>query len=293
MRTAAATGPLDQAYEYLSRVVPWPVAGGEPEYVNIHWKYYNEEHGREYWTGKPCTSVQQAVQCVRFQQQKASTRDIYVCMSTQSQTDRRKTKDDREFEVAKRAGANAVRFKSLFADIDVKEGAYANTRDALLAVRSFCDGINLPRPTVLVQSGSGGLHAYWCFDIDLPCETWRPLAHALSSTRSSKLAYTMTLGAPPTQLGFCVYRKPSTIKMNPPRLYYVARSKMTHPTMICVGHLSRFYPWFPRNTILWEEVGSLRQGSESMFHIPRELTTGTTGMCFPKRSMGYRRSNLQ
>src|SRR4051812_37252043 len=180
MRTAAVTNPLDQAYEYLSRVVPWPVAGGEPEYVNIHWKYYNEEHGREYWTGKPCTTVQQAVQCVRFQQQKASTRDIYVCMSTQSQTDRRQTKDGTEFEVAKRAGANALRFKSLFADIDVKEGAYASTNAAANAVGRFCKAIQLPYPTVFVKSGSGGLHVYWAVEEALEILQWRDASFALS-----------------------------------------------------------------------------------------------------------------
>ena len=37
----------------------------------------------------------------------------------------------------------------------------------------------MPEPTMIVRSGSGGFHVYWCFDKPLPIAQWKPLADAL------------------------------------------------------------------------------------------------------------------
>src|SRR5262245_73174 len=88
-------------------------------------------------------------------------------------------KDGKPFEVARRDGENAICFKSLFLDLDVKPGAYASTTEAVKDLVQFCKSIGMPRPTLLVKSGSGGLHVYWVLDRTLTVKEWKPSAQAL------------------------------------------------------------------------------------------------------------------
>lgn len=171
----ASSPGLDDAQRFLARVVPWD---GE-SFVNLHWRFQGEGYDRPAWGGRATRSIGEALGSIGFQRRKLSTLDIYVCMSSQRLA-RVEKHNGREWNAAMRIGPNAVALKSLYADLDVKEGAYASTREALGALYSFCDGISLPRPTVLVQSGSGGLHAYWVLDRALSVNEWKPLAHALS-----------------------------------------------------------------------------------------------------------------
>jgi hypothetical protein len=171
----ASSPALDDAQKFLSRVVPWD---GE-SFVNLHWRFQGEGYDRPGWGGRATRSIGEALGSVGFQRRKPSILDIYVCMSSQRLA-RVEKHNGREWNAAMRIGSNAVALKSLYADLDVKEGAYTSTREALGALYSFCDGISLPRPTVLVQSGSGGLHAYWVLDRALSVNEWKPLAHALS-----------------------------------------------------------------------------------------------------------------
>jgi hypothetical protein len=173
--TLARGVELDDAQKFLSRVVPWD---GE-SFVNLHWRFKGEGYDRPGWGGRATRSIDEALGSLRYQVRKLSTLDIYICMSSQRLA-RVEKHNGREWNAAMRIGSNAVALKALYADLDVKDGAYENTREALAALYSFCDGIRLPRPTVLVQSGSGGLHAYWVLDQALSVNEWKPLAHALS-----------------------------------------------------------------------------------------------------------------
>jgi hypothetical protein len=65
------------------------------------------------------------------------------------------------FPNADRTYPNLVACKNLYMDVDVKAGGYATTAEAAGAMKHFIHNSNLPRPTILVGSGSGGFHIYW------------------------------------------------------------------------------------------------------------------------------------
>lgn len=171
-----ASTSLDDAQTFLERVVPWD---GD-SFVNIHWRFQGANYDRPGWGGRATRSVGEAVGSIRFQLRKPSTMDIYVCMSSQRLADVREH-NGRSWNGAMRLGPNAVALKSLFIDVDVKEKGYATTREALTEVYAFAAGINLPAPTVVVQTGSGGLHCYWVLEETLSPAEWLPLAHALAN----------------------------------------------------------------------------------------------------------------
>ena len=63
---------------------------------------------------------------------------------------------------ADRSYPNLVSCKNLYMDVDVKEdGGYASTAEASKATLGFINSNGLPRPTIIVGSGSGGFHLYW------------------------------------------------------------------------------------------------------------------------------------
>lgn len=137
------------------------------------------------WHGKATRTVSEAVGSVEYQLKKDTSLDIYVCMSSQRVADVRET-NGRTWNAAIRSKHNAVHLKSLYVDVDVftpekpDKPAYKDTREAFYALHKFCAKINIPKPTAIVRSGSGGLHAYWVLSQKLPVHEWSPLAHALA-----------------------------------------------------------------------------------------------------------------
>jgi len=81
---------------------------------------------------------------------------------------------------AQRASQNAVEHKSFFIDIDVKEGAYKSTEEALAALNQFIIDSGLPVPSAVVGTGSGGLHVHWLVERPIPTQEWKPYAQALA-----------------------------------------------------------------------------------------------------------------
>jgi hypothetical protein len=93
----------------------------------------------------------------------------------------RKKKDDAGEWVggwSYRPAENMRAAKVFFFDIDVGEGkGYASQREALIAVKSFCDKSSLPLP-MLVNSGRG-VHVYWRLDEELASQSWKVHASRL------------------------------------------------------------------------------------------------------------------
>ena len=75
---------------------------------------------------------------------------------------------------------NATYCRSFFLDLDVKEGAYVDQREALLDLRRFLDDTGLLHPTHIVGSGRG-LHVYWAFTQDIPKDLWLNFARIFKS----------------------------------------------------------------------------------------------------------------
>lgn len=172
---------LDDARTFLERVLPWPPLGSADAYFNIHYPVPNPRGGKPFWNGIAVETLDDAVRQVRWvmTSQKAIG-DVYVCMSSQRLAETRTAANGRTYRIAQRSQQGAVALRSLYLDIDVKEGAYHGTREAMAALGQFCKDTGLPRPSLAVQSGSGGLHVYWTLDEALTPAQWKPLADALA-----------------------------------------------------------------------------------------------------------------
>ena len=172
---------FDQAREYLARVLSWPQEGDPPCWINIHWTFLSSNSARPGWGGRACKSLPDAVKAIEFALKGEGTRDIYACMSTQSQAEEVKTIKGWTYQKPLRLQANAVSLKSLFLDIDCKEGptGYPDQRAATAALVDFLKASKMPRPTLIVGSG-GGMHVYWTLSEALSPARWKPLAFALA-----------------------------------------------------------------------------------------------------------------
>jgi hypothetical protein len=178
---------FENAKEYLARVVPWPEPG-ETGYVNLHWTFpppVPRADGKPAWSGQAVTSMHDAERALNFAAKPGSnTQNIYACMSLQSYAIENPPKGKRKFTTWKsvRSAENAIRLKSFFIDIDLKDGpkGYATPEELLVALNSFIDATGLPRPTMVVSTG-GGFHIYWCFDRALTPAEWLPHAFALAN----------------------------------------------------------------------------------------------------------------
>ena len=115
-----------------------------------------------------------------------------------------------------RKADNAEFGKSLFIDLDVDPAnpkKYPSKVDALNALDSFLTDSGLPPPLV-VDSG-GGVHAYWCFDADVPVADWKPVAERFKAYCLSKIRIDPVVTADAAR----VMRAPDTFnyKTDPPR----------------------------------------------------------------------------
>jgi len=170
------TAVLEHAQQFLSTVVP-PTENGS--YLNIHWKGVTPE-GRTYWDGRACETVADAVRTVGWVN-KMGGKDIYVCMSTQKKCEDRVSAKGKPYKKALRLAEDMAAIWSFYVDMDVKPGAYATQKEALLALKGFIDAMGLPLPTACVASGSGGFHAHWVVERPLGPAEWFPLSLALSA----------------------------------------------------------------------------------------------------------------
>ena len=81
-----------------------------------------------------------------------------------------------------RKAANLASTPGFWFDVDVgpekaAEGkGYATTEEAETALAEFCAETGIPKPNVVVPSGSGGFHVYWILKEPLDPETWKAYA---------------------------------------------------------------------------------------------------------------------
>ena len=74
---------------------------------------------------------------------------------------------------------NLVACKNLYMDLDVKDGAYKTTNDALQAFKCFLIAAKLPMATIIVGSGTGGFHVYWTLTTEFEPKEFRRMAAQL------------------------------------------------------------------------------------------------------------------
>lgn len=162
---------------FLASALPWGM-----DWCNLIWmtKELNER-GKPFVNGRAYQNLSEMINGLAFYSKSENVRDFFCTMSSQLLPDVKVSKAGKPYNAALRLANNAVALKSLFIDIDVKEGAYANTIGALNALHDFVQAFSLPKPSALVASGSGGLHVHWFLDTPLPRDEWLVLAHALAA----------------------------------------------------------------------------------------------------------------
>lgn len=168
--------------EFLSKVLPWEQAG-PGVFFNLHWKspLPNPKPGQKphYWDGRACATLEELEKAVNFFGMRPDA-DAYICMSSQSRFEEKTSKIGKAYKRAVRFQANVVGLKSFYIDVDVKPEAYATQQEALDAFRLFIEAADLPMPTAVVGSGSGGFHAHWVVERPLSLAEWQPIANALA-----------------------------------------------------------------------------------------------------------------
>lgn len=171
---------MNNAQAFLAKVLPWssqdPAA---PAFFNLHYRNVGQD-GKLYWGGHASTTLTDMGNTLAWLQRSPTTRDMYICMSSQLKCETRTSKAGRPYTVAIRFAEYAVRLRSLFVDIDVKPDAYKTTEEAFGAFQKFLHDSGLPEPTVCVLTGSGGFHVHWTTDADMTPAQWTPLAFALA-----------------------------------------------------------------------------------------------------------------
>jgi hypothetical protein len=150
--------------DFLSRVVPWPANNRGSGCINVHW----------HLPGKPFRGrcVREVGDMVNTATEICTTtnHNVYYCLSLQAEPGGKRNKD------------NALKLKSIWLDIDVKdkEDTYKSLQEADSAVAEFVKRHGLPTPNAVVRSG-GGLHVYWISDQPLGVDEWRAYASGLRS----------------------------------------------------------------------------------------------------------------
>ena len=168
---------MDHARQFASRMLPQPVPG--KGWINLHWSQTGT-NGNKFWDGRACASVDEFVKTLEWLGKTEEPKDIYAAMSLQGRMEEKTSKRGYTYKKALRSTTDAVALKSLYIDVDVKDGAYADTREALAALKEFITSCGMTNPTAVVASGSGGFHAHWALNQDLPHDEWQILANALA-----------------------------------------------------------------------------------------------------------------
>lgn len=219
---------------FLARVVPWPSASLQG-YVNIHWPFKGGQR-----PAMPGRAFQQFQSCVGFVNgMMRNPVDVYVCLSLQTTTKPPTMKAGREKRAAIRAELNATHYRAIWIDVDIKNGEYRDTQHALTEFGIWRRKVNLPLPTLVVLTGSGGFHAYWCFDEPITKAVWEPLAYALAEAmRKEGYKADLKLTTNPVAL----MRIPGTFnqKWNPPRLATLVHEGYDYPLSALDGPLTPY-----------------------------------------------------
>jgi AAA domain-containing protein len=160
----ATNQKVDKITQFFSRVVPWPTKD-EPGFINVHWKLPGKRPGRKFF-GCAVHSVDELYSSAKARAQSTGA-DLYFCLSLQAIAGERKAK-------------NALAFKAIWIDLDIKAGGYSTPKEAIDALFDFIADYDLPPPSAIVVSGNG-LHVYWISNRVLLADEWRSYAEGLKA----------------------------------------------------------------------------------------------------------------
>ena len=171
--------------EFLAFVLPWD--GEEAHTWKSVWENTEKpgKDGRPIFAGYADNTIGGLANKARV----IDTRwqhDVYIGLGSQSES--LDPGPGKKWRKSLRRGYNISAHQCLFADIDVgKANAYATQYEAVQDLLEFCARIKFPLPSLLMDSGSGGLHAYWRFLRWVKAAEWQPMANALATLLSRNI----------------------------------------------------------------------------------------------------------
>lgn len=176
---------FEAAKYFLYRVLPWAPVGEPASFMNIHWTHQKEGYAKPFFNGVACQSLDECIRTVASALRKVETRDIYFACASMRAYETKQFASGGTMKQALRNHDNVCQLRTLWLDLDVTAGnksgkAYPNAQSAALAFAKFLVDSEIPGPTLIVQSGSGGMHIYWTLDEALSQAKWQPLANALA-----------------------------------------------------------------------------------------------------------------
>jgi hypothetical protein len=172
--------PFQDARRFLARVVPWPEEGEDGYIAIVKAQKPRPGYKKGNYSGRASRSLDQAVRDIGWFSSMDDTTGIFVCMSRQAQAEPKIDRNGRTYYRAIRSQAGALALKSIWLDIDIKDGPKGYKDEAELgeALAKFLVEVGLPKPNGLVHTG-GGIHAHWIMDRALNTAEWQALADAL------------------------------------------------------------------------------------------------------------------
>jgi len=145
---------------YSENVLPWPERNDECAIVVA------VEENNGLWTEHYFRSIDQAEQFVRSESENPNI-GVFASQAIMS---------------GERCAENAIEFKSIWLDIDLKDFSFRTDIDTLLdRFESLRIESHLPKPSVIVKTG-GGAHVYWLFSRTVDQTRWCKMAETLKAT---------------------------------------------------------------------------------------------------------------
>jgi hypothetical protein len=166
--------PVEQRRQALLGLRHISSLGGAGRYLSICRKVTYDGSGKPTFPGNAHTNVDDAINDAFFCAQKGI--DVYWGMGAQENAGEHKP--GRPYPKAIRQGPNTVASRCLYIDIDVKDGAHGSTREAADTLIAFARTTGFA-PTMIVGSGTGGLHVYWRLRELVTPAQFKPRAEAL------------------------------------------------------------------------------------------------------------------
>jgi len=164
----------ENARAFLARVVPFDGI----HYVSIHHKYQSPTMAKPSLPGQSYLDLKGAVRCVEYYD-KVENSDVWVCLSSlKERTEKQGPKG--KFYTSLRKAHNAVAYRSLWIDIDVKPGAFETLLDAKQGLKAMLIKRKLPFPSIGVGSGRG-LQVHWTCTEDMSVEVHDVMALTLAN----------------------------------------------------------------------------------------------------------------
>lgn len=185
-----AVGPEAETKPFFERILP---PAGPGYYISLHSPFHKPGDEKPSYPGRGFDSAESAAAHVHKwtwirKKNNQPYEQHYHCVGIIGKADPRQDGKGNVWLSTRRRQENVPLIKTMFVDIDVKPGAFASQRDALVAMAALVKANDIPSPTIVVNSGNG-LHVYWTLNRAIMPGEWQPMAEGFGRFLQSKGIY--------------------------------------------------------------------------------------------------------